>query len=64
MYRGRNAGSERGPAGSETGAGGAATLAVSWDGRDESGRDVPAGLYFVRVTRDGRTQTEKVVLLK
>jgi hypothetical protein len=28
----------------------AGPLALDWDGRDASGREVPAGLYFVRAT--------------
>ncbi len=50
-------------AGGETGGGGAATV-FSWDGRDASGRDVSAGLYFVRATHAGRTEIEKIVLLR
>jgi len=35
-----------------------------WDGRDESGRLVPPGIYFYRVSLDAdRGQTEKVGLL-
>ena len=50
--------------GAATSAGGAAIVTFSWDGRDASGRDVPAGLYFIRGTHAGRTQTGKVILLK
>ena len=34
-----------------------------WDGRDDSGRDVPAGVYFVRAGRDGWLRTGRVVRL-
>ena len=35
---------------------------VVWNGRDESGRWVPAGVYFVRL-RDGVAQTQKMVIV-
>jgi flagellar hook assembly protein FlgD len=34
---------------------------IDWDGRDESGRKVPAGVYFCGIT--GTTRTEPVVFL-
>ncbi|MDM7914453.1 MAG: FlgD immunoglobulin-like domain containing protein [Candidatus Eisenbacteria bacterium] len=36
----------------------------SWDGRDQGGHPLPAGLYFVRLEAEGRTMTEKVLLTK
>ena len=33
----------------------------TWDGRDDSGRSVPAGLYFARVVQDGRATTVRLV---
>jgi hypothetical protein len=33
----------------------------SWDGRDEAGRPVPAGVYFVRVETGDRVETLRVV---
>ncbi len=33
---------------------------VSWDGTDTTGRRVAPGIYFVRLTADGETQTRKV----
>ncbi len=42
------------PAGSST---------VAWDGRDDHGRAVPAGLYFARIAADGRTDRARVVRL-
>lgn len=39
------------------------SLAVSWDGRDETGEGVPAGLYVVEVRTDDAVMREKVVRL-
>ncbi|MFN8178319.1 MAG: FlgD immunoglobulin-like domain containing protein [bacterium] len=36
--------------------------ALAWDGRDDAGRVVPAGIYFVRVTGPVTRHTEKVVV--
>ncbi len=35
-----------------------------WDGRDEDGRLVPAGIYFVRARGDGAEATARVVVLR
>jgi hypothetical protein len=35
-----------------------------WDGRDASGRPVPAGTYFVRVDAAGETASSKLVVLQ
>jgi hypothetical protein len=37
---------------------------VSFDGRDDTGRSLPSGVYFCRVTASGVTQTQKMVLLR
>ena len=45
---------------------------VTWDGRDEAGREVPSGIYFYRLTaggtsRDNRgafSDTKRMLLLK
>ena len=37
---------------------------ISWDSRDDLGRRVPAGVYFVRFKTDDYQKTEKAVLLK
>jgi hypothetical protein len=43
----------------------AGETAVGWDGRDESGRDLPSGVYFLRLTGGGRTLAgERFVLAR
>jgi hypothetical protein len=37
--------------------------AVRWDGRDDTGRDVPAGVYFLRAEWGDRIRTGRVVRL-
>jgi hypothetical protein len=37
---------------------------VQWDGTDDFGRRVPAGIYFVRIKIDNFEELEKVVLLR
>ena len=37
---------------------------LSWDGRDQAGRETPAGLYFVRVQTGGQTATAKLIRLQ
>ena len=37
-------------------------VTVGWDGRDDGGRELPSGVYFVRVTAGAQTLTNKVVL--
>ncbi len=37
--------------------------AVTWDGRDDAGRRVPPGVYFVRFVADGVVNTGKALLL-
>lgn len=36
----------------------------SWDGRDESGRSVAPGMYYVRLTAGSRSFTRRLVLLR
>ncbi len=38
-------------------------LVESWDGRDDAGRAVPAGVYFARLTATGRVATQRFVLI-
>jgi hypothetical protein len=38
--------------------------AVSWDGRDESGRNMPSGLYLLRFEAGGRSVTRKLFLAR
>ena len=35
---------------------------LTWDGRDDQGRPVAAGAYFVIATEGGTTATKKVIL--
>jgi len=35
-----------------------------WQGRDDSGRPVPSGAYYVRLVTEGRIDRRKVMLLK
>jgi transposase len=37
---------------------------LRWDGRDEAGRAVPSGMYFVRCTVDGRVLTRRIAALR
>jgi len=37
---------------------------VVWDGRDEKGRELPGGVYFLRLTSTGLARSAKVVLLR
>ncbi len=40
------------------------TTTLRWDGRDDAGRSVPAGVYFWRVTDGSRTLTQRSVRLR
>jgi hypothetical protein len=42
----------------------AGEFTMGWDGRDESGRDVASGVYFVRLQTETFTATRKLVLLR
>jgi hypothetical protein len=37
---------------------------VRWDGRDDSGNRLSAGIYFVKFNSDGFTSTRKIVILR
>jgi hypothetical protein len=37
---------------------------VTWDGRDLSGAEVSAGIYFLRLESEGRVATAKVVIAR
>ena len=41
-----------------------ASTALSWDGRDESGRKVGCGVYFLRFEAGGYQKTEKLLLVQ
>ena len=36
---------------------------VEWNGTDDAGRQVPTGVYFVRLEADGQIATDKAILL-
>jgi hypothetical protein len=38
--------------------------AVSWDGRDGSGRAVSSGVFFLRITAGSSTRTGKVLRIR
>ena len=38
--------------------------AVAWDGRDQSGHDLPSGVYLARLSAGGKTAEHKMVLMK
>ena len=46
------------------GAPGAGRHQVRWEGRDQQGRALPAGTYFIRLEFDGRSEARKVVLAR
>ncbi len=37
---------------------------VSWNRRDDAGRDLPAGVYWIRVSANGRTEYQRLTILK
>jgi immune inhibitor A len=41
-----------------------ATMGRTWDGRDDDGREVAAGVYFVRLETAGILESRKIVLLR
>jgi flagellar hook assembly protein FlgD len=40
------------------------THSVTWSGRDDRGRDVASGIYFVRLNANDFSASRKMVLLK
>jgi hypothetical protein len=50
--------------GSATNLGGPSAEVVTWAGDDNAGRPVAAGVYFVKLTADGKEKVEKAVLLR
>lgn len=41
-----------------------ANATVIWDGRDESGKSVPAGMYIYKVKSDNFSATKKMILMR
>lgn len=39
-------------------------LTLFWDGKDESGRVLPEGIYFCKMQTDGFVQTRKILMLR
>lgn len=37
---------------------------IAWDGRDRSGRPMPSGIYFYRITGSGAARTGKMTILR
>jgi flagellar hook assembly protein FlgD len=37
---------------------------IKWDGRDESGRELPSGIYFYRLITDEFLQHKKMILVQ
>jgi hypothetical protein len=37
---------------------------ISWDGTDDFGHNVPAGIYFVQLNTPDKKETEKIILLR
>ena len=37
---------------------------IHWSGKDQSGVNVPSGLYFYRIQSNNRVLTKKMMLLK
>ncbi len=42
----------------------AGTHAITWDGRDQAGRALSGGVYFMRLCADGNTQTRKITIIR
>jgi hypothetical protein len=38
--------------------------AITWNGRDDAGRELPSGVYFYRLDADGNSATEKMTLIR
>lgn len=38
--------------------------AIAWDGRDDGGRGVPSGIYFVRLECEGRALTRRIAAIR
>ena len=43
---------------------GSGTQSISWDGRDDTGGQLPSGIYLYRLQVDDEVQTRKLILMK
>jgi flagellar hook assembly protein FlgD len=43
---------------------GPGTYRVIWDGRNDRGAEIAGGVYFYRITWNGKSETKRMVLLK
>jgi hypothetical protein len=41
---------------------GAGRTALEWNGRDDAGRAVPGGIYWIRVRSEREAQVRKVII--
>ena len=37
---------------------------LRWDGRSDSGRELPSGVYFARLESGGRVESRRLTLLR
>jgi flagellar hook assembly protein FlgD len=42
----------------------AGSNSVDWNGDDNSGKSVTSGIYFYKLTANGKTETKKMMLMK
>jgi len=39
-------------------------FSVVWNGKNQTGKDIPTGIYFYKITNDKKVETGKMLLLK
>ncbi|GAH25605.1 unnamed protein product, partial [marine sediment metagenome] len=37
---------------------------ISWDGKDDQNRQLPTGVYFVKLQTDEYVETDKLILIR
>ena len=40
------------------------THSITWDGKEDAGKSVPSGLYFISFKTNSHTETRKISLVK